>query len=182
MSGKSFQCAFRHGVDRERCSQTLDVKNVGGLRVLGPCAGPQQALRTSAKVVDTLPKVRAKESAHGFVGAFRHGNAKLVMQLVRRLVRDGAVPAADEYGGDGGYIGIESGRDTPLDAAQERLGRRKIMLAGKQQRDIDRYAGEDRLLDRREAFLRSGNLDSQVGTRSPRKQILCSGNSAGRVV
>src|SRR5438132_12224495 len=145
MSSKRLQAPFSHGVHRERRSQTLDVKNVGGLRVLGPCAGPQQALRTSAKVVDTLPAVRAKKSAHGFVGTVCHGNAKLVMQLVRRLVRDGAVLAADEYGVDGGYIGIESGRDTPLDAAQERLGRRKIMLAGKQQRDIDRYAGEDRL-------------------------------------
>ena len=45
-----------------------------------------------------------------------------------------------------------------------RLGRREVLLAREQERHVDRDAGEDRLLDRGQAFLRAGNLDEQVGT------------------
>src|SRR5262249_49151098 len=87
-----------------------------------------------------------------------------------------------KYGRDRGHIGVESGRDAPLDAAQERLGCGKVVLPRKQKCDIDRYAREDSLLDCRQAFSRSWNLDQQVRTGSPRKQILRGRNGAGRVV
>ena len=57
------------------------------------------------------------------------------------------VPAADEHRGHGADVGIEPGLDAPLDAAQERLGRRHVVLAREQQRHVDRHAGKDRLLD-----------------------------------
>ena len=49
--------------------------------------------------------------------------------------------------------GVKSRVDAPLDAAQIRLGRREVVLAREQQRHVDRHAGEDRFLDRRQAFL-----------------------------
>src|SRR5215469_17675305 len=49
------QCGLGHGVHRERRSQGLYVENVGSLGVFGPRARPQEALRTAAEVVNTLP-------------------------------------------------------------------------------------------------------------------------------
>ena len=69
------------------------------------------------------------------------------------LARHRDVPAADEQRGDGADVGVEPGIDAPLDAAQERLGRRHILLAREQKRHVDRDAGEDRLFDRGQAFL-----------------------------
>src|SRR6267142_2023836 len=159
MRSQGLQCALRHGVHGEGRSEAPDVKNVGGLRVLGSRACPQPALRTCAEVVDTLPARRAQKSARRLVGAFSDGDAKLVAQLVRHFALNGGVPTADEYRCDGGDIGIEPGLDAPLDAAQKRLGGRDVLLAGEQERDIDGYTRKNCLLDRGESFLRPGNLD-----------------------
>src|SRR5215472_11470177 len=129
MSGKRFQCAFRHGVHGERSSETLDIKNVGGLRILGSGACPQRTLRASPEVVKTLPAGRTQESAGRLVGAFRDGDAKLVVQFVRRPGRDGSVPAADEYRGDRADIWIEPRFDAPLDPTEERFRRSQVLLA-----------------------------------------------------
>ena len=63
-----------------------------------------------------------------------------------------------------------------------RLGGREVLLAREQQRDVDRDAGEDRLLDRRQAFLGAGNLDEQVRLPGARVQILGRREGARRVV
>ena len=94
---------------------------------------------------------------------WRDGDAELVDQLGGHLAGNRDVPAADEHRGDRSDRGIEPGRDAPLDAAQIGLGRRHILLAGEQQRDVDRNAGEDRLLDGRQSFLGAGNLDEEIG-------------------
>src|SRR6202047_2742535 len=49
--GKHFQRALRHGVHGEWRGQGLDVKDVRSLRILGPGAGPQKALRTRAGII-----------------------------------------------------------------------------------------------------------------------------------
>ncbi|MCK7517106.1 MAG: hypothetical protein MZV64_04995 [Ignavibacteriales bacterium] len=62
------------------------------------------------------------------------------------------VPAADEHRRDRRRRRVEAGLDAPLDAAQVGLGRRQVVLAREEQRDVDRDAGEDRLLDGRQAL------------------------------
>ena len=46
------------------------------------------------------------------------------------------------------------------------------MLAGEQKRHVDRHAGKNRRLDRRQAFLGAGNLDEQVRPPSALVQLL----------
>ena len=79
------------------------------------------------------------------------------------LAGDRDVPAADEQRRDGGDGRVEPRLDAPLDAAQVRLGRREVLLAREEQRDVDRHAGEDRLLDRGQALRGAGDLDEEVG-------------------
>ena len=78
------------------------------------------------------------------------------------ILSDGGVPAADEHRSDRADIWIEACRDTPLDAAQERLGGCEVMLAREQQRHVDGHSGEDRLFDGGQAFSSSWNLDQEV--------------------
>ena len=54
----------------------------------------------------------------------------------------------------------------------------EILLAGKQQSDVDRHAGEDRLLDRGQPFFGAGNLDEQIRLRRRRA---CSSLAAASV-
>ena len=75
------------------------------------------------------------------------------------LPRDRHVPAADEHRGHRGDGWVQPRLDAPLDAAQVGLGGSQILLAREQQRDVDRDAGEDRLLDGRQPLLGAGNLD-----------------------
>ena len=79
------------------------------------------------------------------------------------LPADRDIPAADEERGDRGDGRVQPRRDAPLDAAQVGFGRRDILLAREQQRDVDRNAGEDRRLDGRQSFRGAGNLDEEVG-------------------
>src|SRR5262249_60118169 len=69
MVGKGLQCSLRHRVHGERCGQGLDVQNVRSLRILGPGAGPQQPLWTSAGIVGAHPSRRAQQSEIGLVAA-----------------------------------------------------------------------------------------------------------------
>ena len=79
------------------------------------------------------------------------------------LSRHGAVPPADEQRGDRADIGRKAGDDAPLQSLQVGVGRGPVLLGGEQQGDVDRDAGEDRFLDRRQAFRGAGDLDEQVG-------------------
>src|SRR4029450_13746824 len=100
-------------------------------------------LRSAPGVVPTMPAWRAQQGPAGLVRPLRHGDAELVAHRLGHFAHDRGVPAADEHRGDGADLGFEPGFDAPLDAAQERLGRRQVMLAGEQQCDIDRHAGKD---------------------------------------
>lgn len=58
--------------------------------------------------------------------------------------------------------GSRPAANATLDAAQVGLGGGEILLAREQQGDVDRHAGGDRFLDRRNPFRRPGNLHEQV--------------------
>ena len=91
---------------------------------------------------------------------------------------DRHVPAADEQRSHGADLGIESGGDAPLNAAHVCFGRRNILLAREQQRDVDRHAREDRFLDRGKSLLGAGDLDEQIGASRARMQFLGRGERA----
>src|SRR4030095_9523889 len=123
MASESFQGPFRHGVHCERSGKALDIKNVGGLRILGSSAGPQRTLRTSTEVVNAHPTRGAKKSTRCFVSALCHRDAQLVMGFIRRLIRNSRVPAADENRSYRTDVWIKTSIDTTFDASQERFGR-----------------------------------------------------------
>src|SRR5207245_1887707 len=127
--GQGVQGALGHGVHRERRGERRDIEDVGRAGILGPRARPEEALRAGAGVVDALPAERTEPRTVRRVGPLCDRNAELIAQRVRRRVHDGGVPAADEHRGDGADIGVEADGDPPLDAAQERLGRRQVVLA-----------------------------------------------------
>ena len=94
-------------------------------------------------------RVGVEQLAVGAVGAAADRDAEPVAQLVRHLVGDGDVPAADEERGDRGDVRVEPGLDPPLDPAHVGVGGGEVLLGVEEQGDVDRDAGEDRLLDRR---------------------------------
>ena len=114
---------------------------------------------------------RRDQLAIRLVGALRDRDAEPIAERGRHLARYGDIPAADEHGRHRGYVGIEAGGDAPFDAAQVGVGRREVMLAREQQRDVDRNAAENRLLDRGQSFARAGNLDEQIAPGGARMQI-----------
>ena len=73
------------------------------------------------------------------------------------------VDARDEEAGDRGDAGgIPAICDEPLEAAQVRLRNRCVALEREDERDVDRPARRDRVLDRTEPRLRGGDLHEQV--------------------
>src|SRR6516225_5933508 len=100
-----------------------------------------------------MPARRAQQSTGRLVGTLGDSNAKLVAQLFGHLAGNRCVPAADEDRSDRPDTRFEPGVEAPLDAAQERLGRRHVVLAGEQEGDVDRDAGKYRLLDGGYSFL-----------------------------
>src|SRR5262249_6870430 len=129
--GQRFEGAFGHGIDRERRRKRFDVEHVGSFGVLGSRAGPQQPLRTSAGVVDTLPAWRAQEGGVRPVNTIGNSDAELIAQGVRHLASHRDVPTADKHGRNRSDVGLEPGLYAPLDAAQEGLGGSNVLLARK---------------------------------------------------
>src|SRR5215831_19932922 len=113
MCGKGLQCAFRHGVHGERRRERLDVKNVGSLGILGSRAGPQQALRTGAEVVDAFPARRGEKLARRLVGSFSDRDAELVAERLGSLTCNGYVPAADKNRRTGPTIRVKTTGEAP---------------------------------------------------------------------
>ena len=133
--------------------QCLDVQRVGGLRILGAGAGPQQALRVAhPRRPVCASAATGQQFAIGAIGSLGHGDAELVVQCRGNLAVGRHVPAADEHRSHRTDPRIEPGRDTPLDAAHISLCGGEILFAGKQQGDIDGNTAIDRFLDRRNAF------------------------------
>src|SRR5262249_16106485 len=109
-------------------------------------------------------------------------DTELVLEHGRHLTDDGSVPTADKNRSYGTDFGLESGVDASLDAAQESLGRRNVVLPGKQERDVDGDAGEERLFDGRQTFHGARNFAQQIGSAGPGVQTLRRSESASRVV
>src|SRR5262245_2615825 len=152
MLGERFQRALGHRVHREWRGQGLDVKDIRSLRILGPGAGPQQALRTRASIVGAHPSRRTQQAEIGLVGPLGDGDAEPVVERLRHLAGDCDVPAADEDRRHRAHIGLQSRFDAAFDAAHERVGGRQVLVVGEQQRDVDRHPGKDRLFDGWEAL------------------------------
>ena len=79
--GEGLERALRHGVDGEGRGERLHVEDVGGLRVLGAGAGPEQALRAGAGIGGALEARRGEQLAIGLVGALGDRDAEPVGQL-----------------------------------------------------------------------------------------------------
>ena len=99
---------------------------------------------------------------HSRVGPLPDRDPERVLRLVRNLVVDRYVPAADEQRRNRGHVGVEPGFDPALDSGHVSLRRRHRLIAREQQRDVDRDSGEDRLLDRRQPLRSAGDLDEDV--------------------
>ena len=97
------------------------------------------------------------------VGAHRDGDAQPVVEGRGQLQLHRHVPAADEKRQHRRHLQVQTGGQPPLQAAQARLGRSHRLLAREQQRDVDRHAVEDDLLDRLQALRCARDLDEQVG-------------------
>ena len=140
---------------------TPDVHDVGRL---GSCAGAreQQPLRPRAGIHHPLLARRRQQLAIRLVRALGDGDAEPVDEGRRHLGGHRDIPPADENRRHRRHVRIESRRDAPLDAAQIGIRRREILLAREQQRHVDRHARENRLFDRREPFLRPGDLDVEI--------------------
>ena len=66
--------------------------------------------------------------------------------------------------------------------AEVRVGRGEVVLAREEERDVDRDAREDRLLDGRQPFFRAGDLDEEVRALRAGEQLHRGGQRALRVV
>src|ERR1700677_670708 len=159
MGSQGLQGFFGHGVHRESCSQCLDIKNVGSFGVLGSGARPQQTLRTTAQVVNTLPTRGAEQSAGCRVCALRDRDAKLVTKFLRSPAGNGHIPPTDKDRCHGANLGIEAGIDAAFYSTQVRVGRGQVLFAREQKGDVDRNASEDGLLDCWKALRGAWNLD-----------------------
>src|ERR671918_434371 len=89
----------------------------------------------------------------------------------RHPIKHCHVPAGHEYRRDRIHVRVRPGGDPSLDAAQVGVGRRQIMLTREQQRHVYRDAGEDRLLDRRQARPSARDLDEHVLAARSRVQV-----------
>ena len=120
--------------------------------------------------------------AAGFVRALGDGNAEPIVERLGHFTHDRVVPAADEHRGHGADVGLEPGVDAPLDAAQEGLGGRHVLLAGEQEGHVDRYPGKDRLFNGGQTFFRTWDLDEEVGPSRSAMEVFRRGEGFGRVV
>ncbi len=180
--GQRLQRTLGHRVHGEWGRERPDVQDVGRTGILRARAGPQQALRPGAGVEDSLPARRVEQRAVRLVRPLRDRDAELIAQPLRHAIRDRRVPTADEHRPDGADLRIEPRGHAALDAPHEGVGCRQVLLGREEERHVDRDAGEDGLLDGREPFLGSRNLDEQIWSPGPGVQSFGGGESFGRVV
>ena len=182
MVGKGQQGLVWNRIDRVRRREGLDVERVRCRRVFGAGAGPEQALRPRTGRGEFLPAIGREQIAVRLVGAHRDRDSQAVVQWRCNLQLYRHVPPADEERGDRVDLRVQAGFDAPLYAAQVGLRGRNIVLAREQQRDVDRNAVEDRLLDRWKAFGCAGDLDEEVRPGSARMQLRGHPDGVDRVV
>ena len=152
----------RHRVDRVGPDQLLDVDHVAVVGVLRRRRRPQAALLGRALGLQRLPLRSHEDLLVGLVGELRVGDRELALELVvaadlvEALVGLG-VHARDEErrDADASRARVAAAGDEALDAAHVGLGDLAVALEREDQRDVDRDAGRDRVLDRLQALLRA---------------------------
>ena len=161
--GEGLERLVGHRVDRERRGEGLDVERVGGVRVLGPGARPEQALRRGR------PRWRGASSGPSRAARGRRGRRARRSRSPSRFFSSAGTSSATatsqrrhEDRGDRGDDRVEPGLDPPFDALHVGVGGGEVLLVVEEQRDVDRDAGEDRLLDRLGARRGAGDLDEEV--------------------
>ena len=130
-------------------------------------------MRPGAGGRQSPPPGRRQQTAVRFVRAFGDGDTQAIAQLLGYHAFDRHVPAADEQRCHGIHARIQAGRESSLDPPHVSLGRREVLLGGKQERHIDRHSGEDRGLNRGNALRRARDLDEQIGAVCSRVQLSC---------
>jgi hypothetical protein len=163
MVGEGQESLLWQRVDRVRCGEGVDVERGRERRILRAGAREEQPLRQRAEVRQPLPAVGGEQIAVGAVTLATDRDADVVGQMLRELRRGGTVPAADEERRHRADPRGQPRLDPPLDATQPRLGRGEVVLAGEEERDVDRHAGERRLLDRRQPLGGARDLDEKIG-------------------
>ncbi len=73
---------LRHGVDRLRADQLLDVHHVAVGRILGSCAGPEAALHRGTCLAQLSELGPIEDALEGLVGHLRIGNGGLSHELL----------------------------------------------------------------------------------------------------
>jgi len=86
------------------------------------------------EIESALPARRCKEFGICLIGTLRDRDAELITQRLWDLILYCGVPSTDKHRGNGGDDRREPRIDAPLDAAQERIGRRQVLLTGEQTR------------------------------------------------
>jgi hypothetical protein len=159
----------RHRVDGLGPDQRLDVQEVGVVGVLRGGGGPQAALRRRALALQLLPLAAGEDLLVGLVGELGVGDRELALELLRAaglleaLVGLGVHAGDEERRDRRDAARVAAAVDEPAQAAQVGLGDLAVALEREDQRHVDRDAGRDRLLDRRQALGRGGDLDEEVG-------------------
>src|SRR3954470_4848169 len=178
----------RHRVDGLGADQLLDVHRVAVALVLDRGRRPQAALRLGALGLQGLEAVAGEDLLVGLVGEAGVGDGELAAQLVvsaqlvQALVGLG-VDARDEERRDAGHARQLAPRfGEALEALDVGLGDRPVAVKAEDQRDVDRDAGGDRLLDGAQAGLGRGDLDVDVGPADQLAQAARLGDRLGLVV
>ncbi len=158
-----------HRVDGVRADQLVDVQRVRVGRVLGRGGSPQDPLGSGALGGQVLPPGAAEGLEVVGVGEPRVGDRELALQalvgahLLQAAVRLGVDARHEEARHRGHRRGVAALGHEPLEAAQVALGDLRVAAQGEDQRDVDRAALGDHVLDRAEPGLGGGDLDQQVG-------------------
>ena len=122
-----------------------------------------------ALALQVLPASAGEHLEVVLVGELGIGDGELALEI---LAAHGFEPlvgfrvdARDEEARDGQHLtGVAASRDEPLEPAQVGLSNLRVALQREDQRDVDRLAVGDAILDRRQARLGGGDLDVAVRT------------------
>ena len=158
----------RHRVHRVGADQLLDVEHVAVRRILRRRRRPQAPLVARALAGEVLPPrpgERLLVSARTPASRSRSPacpRAPDAPSCSRRLSASVSTRETKNDATDATFARIASGRDEPLEAAEIRLDDGPVPLQREDQRDVDRLAARDAVLDRGQAELRRRDLDHQI--------------------
>ncbi len=157
----------RHRVDGVRADQLLDVEHVAVGGVLRRRGRPEAALGAGALAGEECPAIARERLLPVLVGELRVGDGQLPLEvgapdLLEPTVGLRVDPRDEEARDRQHRAGVAARRDEPLEPAQVRLHDGPVAREREDQRDVDRAALRDAVLDRAEAGLRARDLDVEV--------------------